>query len=542
MTLKMKQKTLSLFSFGILILALVLSSASAVITFDSVPNANPYGNAFNLGISSDISEDVVITIDTLTVNSNSIVFNGATATMVANTGQTLNMTYNTNNFNFELGQIYATIITATGQTSGNISTATLTFTETTLCEDCTNAGNLDLRIEDVKVIQGFGDDDNYWYPFDEVEVELQVENNGNWDIDNIEIEWALYTTDGKKIMDGTLNDFNLKDGKDETITFTFRLDEDIDDFENENAILYISAKGTIDDNDAGIHDNEDTCDSNKFETEVIADDDFVILNDIRVNGIELNKHTFEEYSLNCGQELILTADAWNIGDNDQESVTIQIYNKNLGINEIVELGDIDSYENTEITVYLDLPKDVDAKWYNLEIRVYDEDEEVFQNSQDDDAKFDVLFELNGNCGFVEPTISAELLTEAKENSEMTIKVTIKNQGSKSVIYTLNANGYSTWAELTEISEKEIQLNAGESKEVLFTFQTKKESAGERFFNIEIFSDNKLVTKQPVVVSIEDNQNKLRDFVNANWKVLIIGLVNLILIIAIIIVAVRTYRR
>ncbi|MFH1358736.1 MAG: putative S-layer protein, partial [archaeon] len=383
----------------------------------------------------------------------------------------------------------------------------------------------------------------YWYPYDEIEVELEIKNKGNWDIDNIEVEWILYTTDGKEIMDNTLNDFNLKDGKDEIVTFTFKLDENIDDFEGENAVLYIRAKGTIDDNDAGVYDGEDTCDSEKTNVDVYADDDFVILTDFKINGVELNEISFDEYGFNCGQEITITAEAWNIGSDDQEEVSMRIYNNVLGINEMIELGDIDAYENKEFSFNLDIPKESEEKWYSLEFRIFDEDNDMFENSQDDEAIFNIFFEVEGSCGLLEPTMSAELLTEAKENQEMTIKVTIKNVGSKDAAYRLNAAGFGDWAELIEISERDISVDAGKSKDVLFKFKTKKDSAGERFFDIEVYSDNKMIAKQPVVVSIEEvKNNNVKEFIQNNWKLLLIGLVNLILIIAIIIVAIRTYRR
>ena len=543
----MKQKTLGLFGFGILVLVLALGLGSAAITFDTMPTVDPYGTSFTFNIKSDIMGDV-ISIDVADMtdgNGNLLTFTDPAPITIDitnhNTFIPVTVNYLTGNFDFELGETYSTTIQADGLPSGNTSTATLVFSGVTLCEDCENHGSLELRVEDVKVTEGFGDDD-YWYPYDVIEVELEIENNGNWDIDNIEVEWALYTTAGKKIMDDTLNDFNLKDGKDEVVTFTFKLDEDIDDFENEDAVLYISARGEIDDNDAGIHDGEDTCDSEKIETEVIADDDFLILDDFRINGVELDELTFNEYDLTCGQEITITTDVWNIGSEDFEDVSIQVYNSVLGINEILEIGDVDSFENTEVSFSLTLPKDVNSKWYTLKIGIYDDDNDLFENSKDDESEFDVLFKLGGTCGLAEPVISAELLTEAIENQEMTIKVTVKNPGTKDVSYRLNAVGFSGWAELIEISDENINLNAGESREVLFKFKTTKESAGERFFDIEIFADNKLITKQPVVVSIEEVENNAREFFQKNWKLLVIGLVNLILIIAIIIVAVRTYRR
>ena len=276
--------------------------------------------------------------------------------------------------------------------------------------------------------------------------------------------------------------------------------------------------------------------------DVYADDNFVILTDFKINGVELNEISFDEYSFNCGQEITITAEAWNIGSDDQEEVSMKIYNSELGINEMIELGDIDAFENKEFSFNLDIPKEAEEKWYSLEFRLFDEDNDMFENSEDDESIFNIFFEVEGSCGLLEPTMSAELLTEAKENQEMTIKVTIKNVDLKDATYTLNAAGFGDWAELIEISERDISVDAGKSKDVLFKFKTKKDSAGERFFDIEVYSDNKIIAKQPVVVSIEEVKNNIKEFIQNNWKLLIIGLVNLILIIAIIIVAVRTYRR
>ena len=40
-------------------------------------------------------------------------------------------------------------------------------------------GNLRVDINDIQVIKGFGDDDDYWYIMDEIEVEFEIENTNN---------------------------------------------------------------------------------------------------------------------------------------------------------------------------------------------------------------------------------------------------------------------------------------------------------------------------------------------------------------------------
>jgi len=548
----MNRKTLGLMSAGLLLVVMFFSLTSAIAFNDSVSSITLTQKSLSstFTLSTDAKANFSITTATpikiIDSDSHEIIL-----TITANTPiigvyhveYFVNASGDINNFNFpELAYTDVTFFAMENATSNVTKSVRFNFDNTDLCEDCQNNGKLSLTIEDVKVLNGFGDDDSYWYPFDEIEVEVSVDNAGSWDIDNIEISWELYTTSGKKIMDDVVNDFNLKSGKDEKLTFSFILDENIDDFENEDAVLYISARGTIDDNDAGIYDNEDTCDSEKIDVEVFADDDFVLLTNIKINGFDLNGNTFEEYNLNCSEEVTITADAWNIGSNDQEEISMIVYNKALGIQETFELGDIDAYENKEISFNVIIPKDLDSKWYTLNLEVYDDHNDLFENSKDDESVFDVVFKTSETCSVSEPIISAELLTEAKENKEMSIKVSIKNTGSKAVVYSVNAAGYADWAELTETGARTLDLNAGETKDVTFTFMTKKDSAGERFFNLEVVADNKLVTTQPVVVSIEETSKNVSDFIKTNWKILVIALVNLILIIAIIIVAVRTYRR
>jgi len=398
-----------------------------------------------------------------------------------------------------------------------------------------------LQIEDVKVIRGFGDDEDYWYPFDVIEFEVEVENEGSWDIDNVEIVWELYTTEGKKIDDGDLSDFNLKDGKDETRIFTIVLDEDIDEFEAENAVLYIKAIGEIDDNDSP-YDGEDTCDYRSLEVDVRADENFVIMNNFKINGVQLNFWDLENEVLACGQEITFTADVWNIGDRDQDDVYIRVYNEYMEINEVVDIGDIDGFENEDFTFTFNIPEGLEEKWYSLKFDIYDDDDDIFETSEDDLAKFEAIFKVESCNIVIPPIISAELDSEAIEGKDLVIKTMITNNNNYETLYSITVKGYETWADLQSISGDVLRLDAGETVEVIITFDTKKESAGDQIFYLNVFSDNELVSEQPIGVSIKQSGSNFTDWFKDNWKLAGIILLNLILVIAIIIVAVRIYRR
>ena len=164
------------------------------------------------------------------------------------------------------GKKYSTILTANGSVSG-IEKKVVSFKEVDFCEGTSNKGDLELSVDNIKVTDGFGNRDNYWYLFDTVEIELRIENRGNWDMRDVQIDWELYTTDGKRIDHGDLSDFKLRYNDEETKTFTINLDRNIDDFESENAVLYVRAKGKIDDNDSP-YDGNYTCSSDSNEVEV----------------------------------------------------------------------------------------------------------------------------------------------------------------------------------------------------------------------------------------------------------------------------------
>ena len=537
----MNKKSILSSILGLFILGLTISLASATITFSNIPELSPYNNSFTFTMSSTNNETVSLQITDITQDGKTITFEEKIFTIIANTPTTVTMNYNVNDFNFVLGETYSTLLVANGTISPQISTA-IQFEEVNYCELIENKGELEVVIGDVTITNGFGDEEDYWYLFDEIEVEVGVDNDGSWDIQNVEIEWALYTTDGTKITDGNEKDFDLDEGDDDTLTFTFTIDEDIEEFENEEAVLYVKATGKIDDSQSQ-YDGDETCHSDSLQVDVNADDDFVILRNFEMNGNPIEKTTLETPSLSCNEEITITADLWNIGNNDQEDVTVYIYNKNLGISQDLEVGDIDAFEDDEISYTFSLPENLEDGWYNINLAVYDEDNDVFENSEDDLSEFQIAFKVEG-CKetSVTPGITAELISDAKVGRELQIKTVITNPGETMVIYFLNVKGYAGWADSAELSETEITLQPGEFKEVTITFNTNKNSEGEQIFSLEILEDNQVVATQPIGVSIEKTRFKVIDFIKENWKLAGIILLNLILVIAIIIVAVRVYRK
>lgn len=481
-------------------------------------------------ILSDIFEGVVISDLELINNTTS--------------GQ-VNLTYEIpDDFEFEFGETYSITINAEEEdtnTSINDS-AILTFEEQDLF--CTWDGGEAEETEDLRVkisdifVEGFGENDE-WFPFDEIEVEIEVQNrNDDYDIKDIVVEWGLYNWDTNEwtIEVDYEKDFNLKNRNEEILTINFKLenlDEDFEDLVDGDFMFYVRATGEVDD-----EESYDTCASTSDEINIIIEDDFVIIDDFE----------FPEVT-SCDSTIQITADVWNIGEDNQENIYVIVFNKDLGIDEKIEIGDIDSFKDERLDFEIQIPKNVEEQEYNLYFMVYDEYNDIYENSNDDKAEFYIPLKLEGNC-VSEPQVivTANLESEAKAGKDLIVKATITNTGDSLVTYTLDIKDYASWTTLVNIEPNTIILSAGSSEDVLITFNVNKDISGDQLFNIEVLSEDEAVITQPVSVTVEEQSgfnfpgitgNLISE---GNWYLWGIGALNIILIIIIIIVALRVAKK
>ena len=443
-----------------------------------------------------------------------------------------------------LGSEPSITITATADDVDNTTATGAITTVPSFCEDCENPGNLKIEITDISTVRGFGDDENYWYPFDVVEAEIEIENDGSWDIQDVELSWALYTTDGKKITDDTESDFNLDEDDDRTITLTFTLDEDVDDMEGEDLILYVKAQGKVDDKDSA-YDDEDTCVWASEEVEVVSDDKFIVLDDFEFNGVAIQNLKLDT-EIPCGTELQIVADIWNIGDDKEEDITILIKSNELGISKKVTIDDINNFDNEKLETTVTIPEDVEAGEYTISFMIYDEDNDLFETDEEEDkAIFNVIINVAGNCKIeYSGSITAALTSEANAGEEVTVKTTIKNTEDKTITYVLNVKDYDEWATLNALDSNSITLVAGESRDVTLTFNVNKGVSGDKVFRIDLLSENGLiVSTQPVSISVTPQKSLISGIKlpENNLYLWGIGALNVLLILAIIVVAVRLSR-
>ncbi len=407
--------------------------------------------------------------------------------------------------------------------------------------DFKNLGSLIFQESNGAIYVEFGDDDE-WFPLDYIEVDIEIENNGGEKIEDIEVEWGLYDTElNEWVIDlDDEKDFNLKRNKEETLTISFQLEDDLDidldelGDDRDRYVFYVLATGF----DNELEDKVCTSDSRAVK-EIIIESDFVVLQDIE----------FPE-TVQCNAAVQLTAKVWNIGDSDQDEVKVEVHNSALGIfHKMIEIGDIDSFDDDTYDFNFKVPSDAEEKTHTLEFRVFDEDFDVYENDFDDDeSKFFLPFRVSGGCSSTigsDVSVSANLESGGRAGEELIVRATVTNNGNELDTFSVRALGFAQWASSFTVDKSSLVLDAGQSGDVVFTFDVNKDASGSQSFTIELASDNNQITTQPVSVEIEESGGFLGltgALTGGNAYLWGIGALNIILVVIIIIVAVRVARR
>lgn len=407
-------------------------------------------------------------------------------------------------------------------------------TSDNLCElnDHNETGHLE--ITDYEINNKDGDDDE-WNYLDEIEITVDVENTDNDDIEDVEVRIAIYNdtienggvdvTNDFDFEDEVLDDIGrLKDDEEDSVTFAIK--ELPSEIEEATYYMYIIAYSDDIDECTSEMDGEEY-----FEFEVVSVDyeDSVV-----AKGSELKKQ-IDTY---CGkQNLEITVPIYNLNDEDEEKVLVNLYNAELNIDEYFVIDDLNDGDKEIATFFIDVPSSLDKDSYNLKILVnfdwddeMDEDDELAYEEQtsSESIKLNVL-----GCKAVSPTITATPTSTMEVGEELTIKALIKNNGDEAD-FTISLDGIEDWADLIDVTPIQATIKAGESQEVLITLLPKQ--SGNQIFAIETAANGEEYS-QPVALKIAEKSGILGslDLTETMWYLVagIASLVVLILLVAIV---------
>ncbi len=538
----MKSKSNSFAIFVLLVLALSFTSAldldkSSLDTFTEEGEVN----SFTISADSDFNITSFNNSITIENGEEEAQFSITTSDSLENTNKTIfDVNLTSLDSGFALGDfsetIYMQIVNSTN--SSDNQTMRIDAKLTKSFYDGDNNGDLSFLDIDEEVKRGFGEEGK-WYLFDEIEVELEIKNKGDWDIEDIEIEACLYNIEDNKCVldedDMNLDEsFDLDAGDEKTITSTFVLDADDFEEDEEDYELYVKAVGEIDDRDSD-YDGDETGTSDSEPVDIEFDGDFVILQNLEVPE-----------TTSCDNEIQILGKLWNIGDNNQDDIKLVIRNSELGIHETKEFDELDKLEDDSFDIKIQIPKDAEEKTYGLRFEVYDEYGDLFENDEDDESVYTAIFDIEGNCILPsEVNIDASLESEAIAGELLDVKIILTNIGTETSNYTISLENYDSWAMLESIDTESLTLEQGETKEANLVLIPNSEIEGEQEFLVKVLHNNN-TNEQKININISPKKG-IFGFIDDlsikdNWLLWVLGTTNIILIILIIIVIVKIARK
>jgi uncharacterized membrane protein len=425
--------------------------------------------------------------------------------------------------------------------SGNVQGSNDFVFQKTFCKNgATLNGNLSLS--DIS-IDTDGSDDLEWKPLETVTIEVDVEDIADTDARNVKVEIGLFNDEGRNVIgdmdfensdDKVFDIGTINDGDRETATFKFKIPGDTNEGTYRLAVKAFSTR-------AG-ESNECTdlgLGQGYYESITVnrqSDNDKLIA----VDNIAVPEQ------VTCGETISGNFEVFNVGDEDQDQIKIEMRGTELGVSQDFEIREnLDMGDSKEVSFNFKVPTNLRDGYYRLGFKpLYnyrngnyrDESDETFYGS----------VRVMG-CSYTGPstpssdiTIDASLASSAEPGKELVIEAQISNSGNEQKTFTVDATGYQTWAQLSSISKRVVTLAPGRSETVTLKFNINSDVSGSESFLLQVGSAGQLET-QEVEVLIKEQTSTGFTF-GGNNMIWIIAAVNLVLILLIVFIAIRLSRR
>jgi len=404
------------------------------------------------------------------------------------------------------GDLIATL-TASIYYLDNTTTTPPVISAETFCEleEFTEKGDLEISDFDIK-IDGDGSDDEWEY-LDQIKIIVEVENTHNKDdIDDVEVTILILDDKIENGGEDVTSDFDfdketltgigkLRDGDEEEVIFI--IDELSSDIDEGTYYIYIIAyeDGNEEEHCTSEIDNNDFY--FEFSIESVDYEDSIVS---KGPEFEDTINTF------CGQQnLEITVPVYNLGDDEEERVLVNLYDSEMGIDEYIVLKDMDEGDKETVTFFIDVPEGLTKERYTLDVIVsfdWDDDKEDLDELAYGEANSDASMVLNIlGCASPEPSVTASLESSTEVGKDLIVKATITNKGELND-FAITATGFQSWAELISVTPSTLEIASGNSQEV--TIILSPTGSGVQTFEITTTVDGETYS-QAVSVNVAEKQ-------------------------------------
>ncbi len=209
-----------------------------------------------------------------------------------------------------------------------------------------------------------GDD---FKPGEELEIEVDVENDGKDNLD-VGVIVTLYNLDeDEEIVSYEADSQEINDGNKETFEFDLEIPKDFDGDDSDRYVLFVKA---IEDGS-----EEDNCNFDSIDLDFSRNKDDVIV----------KKATLNPSVAKPGDVVELIIDVENVGKNDQRDITLQASNNELGVSLKSNEFDLDkaggSDEKLTKRFSINVPANAVEKDYVIDVVVVDDNDDTYENGQ-----------------------------------------------------------------------------------------------------------------------------------------------------------------
>ncbi|MFH1840292.1 MAG: putative S-layer protein [Nanoarchaeota archaeon] len=202
------------------------------------------------------------------------------------------------------------------------------------------------------------DNNEDYYPGDNIEIDVNVDNIGNDDLE-IVVEACLYDEDGKEVTCQESDSQDVDENRDEDFSFDLEIPADDEDMAEGDYLLYIFA----------YEDKDEIC--------TVADDvidiDFKRENhQVIAKNIQVSPRT-----VTPGDTVSFIVDLFNAGTKDEDGVYVIVRESYLKTNEQSNFYDIEAFDENDNTATARLsvviPENAQNKDYRFEVIVFFDD-------------------------------------------------------------------------------------------------------------------------------------------------------------------------
>ena len=350
------------------------------------------------------------------------------------------------------------------------------FTKLNRCINGTK-GDLDISIEDP-------DSNDEFSPIDIISLKVNVENNGNDDIDDIKVEATLYdVSDDERIEKVKSDKFDLNDDDDEDIELELEIPDGEIDEDNE-FILFVKAF------ESGNEENQ--CSEDSIDIDIEREKDKVVFDELSISPD----------AIGCDRNLRVKASLNNVGKKDEEVyLQARILNTNLiSKSEIFTLDDFNEDEHEIVKeLNINVPGDIKDGKYTLEVGAFYSDKNTIENKEIiiDGCRKEEIKPI-----IIEPgktDVNIDSIITRKRGERVVIPVLIENKGNNFNEFSLNLGN-----DAIDFKSNNIILGKSEKRIVNLESKVKDDAKlGDYIINVKVLSNGQILGSKDILLKVKE---------------------------------------